>query len=78
MGWRGPSIWAEEMCRLGDDYIRCWVAPGSPRPFDFAPVKGGYLSTREYIQWFDDILLSSHASKVAFQIRDFVPDVLPA
>ena len=42
---------AEEMCRLGDYYIRCWVAAGSPTPYDFVPVKAGYVSTREYIQW---------------------------
>ena len=77
-GLEGSRHLAEEMCRRGDHYLRSWVDAGSPTPYDFAPVKVGYVSTREYIQWFDDIPLSSHASKVAFQIRDFVPDALPA
>ena len=58
--------------------MRCWVAAGSPTPYDFDPVKVGYVGTRECTQWFDDIPLSSHASKVAFQIRDFVPAPVPA
>ena len=77
-GLEGARHLAEEMCRRGDHYIRCWVTAGSPTPYDFAQVKVGYVSTREYMQWFDDIPLSSHASKVAFQIHDFVPDALPA
>ena len=77
-GLEGSRHLAEEMCRRGDHYLRSWVDAGSPTPYDFAPVRVGYVSTREYIQWFDDIPLSSHASKVAFQIRDFVLDPVPA
>ena len=76
-GLDGARHLAEEMCRLGD-YMKSWTTAGCPTPFDFRPLRNGYVSTPEYGAWFDAQPLSSAASKVAFEIRGFVSKSIPA
>ena len=77
-GVDGARHLADEMCRMGDYYMHSWVSGGCRTPFDFAPIKAADVSTREYVQWFEDVPLASPASRVAFEIRDFVPAPVPA
>ena len=76
-GLDGARHLAEEMCRLGDYYMKSWMSAGCPTPFDFGPFRHGYVTAPEYGAWFDAQSLASAASKVAFEIQEFVPKPIP-
>ena len=76
-GVENARILSEEMCRLGNWYIKAWVEAGSPQGFSFDHVKASYRSPSHYTEWFDNLSVSSAAYKAAFELTQLCPCPVP-
>ena len=77
-GLDGATHLAAEMSRRGSYFMHCWVSAGSPAPFAFRPLLGGYKAPEDYTTWFEDLPITSACFKAAMVIMDLCPNDMPA
>ena len=76
-GVENARFLSEEMCRLGNWYIKAWIEAGSPQGFSFDHVKASYRSPSHYTEWFDNLTVSSAAYKAAHELTQLCPRPVP-
>ena len=76
-GVENARFLSEEMCRLGNAYVKAWIDAGSPQGFIFDHVRAGYRSPPQYTEWFDNLPVSSAAYKAAYELTQLCPRPVP-
>ena len=68
---------SEEVCRLGNFFIKAWIEAGSPQGFVFENVKARYRSPDSYTAWFESLPLTCKAYTAACEITQLCPRPVP-
>ena len=74
----GARHLAEEMSRRGSYFMHAWVSAGTPAPFSFRPLLGGYKAPDDFKSWCEDLPVTSDCCKAAMVMMDFCPHDMPA